>query len=235
MDRTPDEGANRFFRFRRTAMDRIVADREMMLRQAQARAEAAERDLEELRRELDEARQQQARHDEELSALRARIEEASRTDDAAAAVTSQQLSEQVRSILASAERTAQDIIQRAREDTDERGREVDEMWRDLQTQVARLAAWRDKVDPLVRSVRVRLEELRHLVDEVPDRLTDALGPLAAGVQQARADIDELADAGQPPLLLTPGAGDRTASAEAATRSGDEVEELRRIGESGPGV
>ena len=81
--------------------------------------------------------------------------------------------------------------------------ESNRLWREVQAEVARFASWRDQVEPVIQQVQSKVGSVRGLVDDVPERIRDALAPMADAISSMDADMAELASALTPPLLLTP--------------------------------
>lgn len=223
MNPTPDDG--KFSRFRKTPMDRIVGDREIMLRQAQARAEAAEAKARELESSLETLRADAERRDREVAELRERLETARAETGRGGA--SMQVSGEVRRILEAAEHTAADMVEQARAEAARRRREADERWHEVQSEVARMADWRASVAPRMEGLRGRLQQLDRLIDEVPERLEESLRPLAEAVRDGATEIAEAEADTHPPLLVAPGSEGEGEEPQDRTRSsldrGDEAD------------
>jgi chromosome segregation ATPase len=76
MDKDRDSGLGRgLFGYRRTSVDRLLSDREILLRQAEGRARAAEEKFGSVASELATLREQVARRDEEVARLRSEVAE----------------------------------------------------------------------------------------------------------------------------------------------------------------
>jgi hypothetical protein len=118
-------------------------------------------------------------------------------------VTSRFLTEELAGILAAAEESAARIVERARASTQRQIMESNRLWREVQAEVARFASWRDQVEPVIRQVQSKVDSVRGLVDDVPDRIRQALAPMADAISSIDVDMAELASALTPPLLLTP--------------------------------
>src|SRR5947207_12128337 len=69
----PDLGKG-LFGYRKSAVNQIIADRDIMLRQAEGRVRAAEAKVAELETELSSIREQNARMDEQLDRLRSQLD-----------------------------------------------------------------------------------------------------------------------------------------------------------------
>jgi hypothetical protein len=116
--------------------------------------------------------------------------------------TSTFLTEELGGILAAAEESAARIVG-AKATTERRVTESDRLWRELQAEVARFASWRDQLEPVIRQVQTKVDNVRGLVEDVPEGIRNALAPMADAISLIDADMAELASALTPPLLLTP--------------------------------
>lgn len=118
-------------------------------------------------------------------------------------ITNRFLTEELTAILAAAEESAGRIVERARATTQRQIGRSNKVWREVQAEVSRFAAWRQEVEPVIRSVQAKVEGVRSEIDEVPERIRQALAPMADAISSIDADLAELASASNPPLLLTP--------------------------------
>jgi hypothetical protein len=114
------------------------------------------------------------------------------------------MTEELAGILAAAEESAARIVERARSSTQRQIMESNRLWREVQAEVARFASWRDQIEPVIRQVQSKVDSVRELVDDVPERIRAALAPMADAISSIDADMAELTSALTPPLLLTPG-------------------------------
>ena len=105
--------------------------------------------------------------------------------------------------MAAAEESAARIVERARSSTERQLMESNRLWREVQAEVARFASWRDQVEPVIRQVQSKVDSVRDLVEDVPERIRHALAPMADAISSIDADMSELGSALTPPLLLTP--------------------------------
>jgi hypothetical protein len=119
-------------------------------------------------------------------------------------ITNRFLTEELAGILAAAEESAARIVERARATTQRQIARSNRVWRDVQAEVSRFAAWRQEVEPLIRSVQAKVEGVRSEIEEVPERIRQALAPMADSISSVDADLAELSAASNPPLLLAPG-------------------------------
>jgi hypothetical protein len=119
-------------------------------------------------------------------------------------ITNRFLTEELAGILAAAEESAARIVERGRATTQRQIARSNRVWRDVQAEVSRFASWRQEVEPLIRNVQSKVEGVRSEIEEVPERIRQALAPMADSMSSIDADLAELAAASNPPLLLAPG-------------------------------
>jgi len=129
-------------------------------------------------------------------------------------VTSRFLNEELGSILNAAEESAARIVERAHESTEHQITESNRLWREVQAELARFVAWREQVDPLIHGIQTRVHDVRGTVEEVPERIRQALAPMADAISSLDGELGDLASAWNPPLLLTPSGLEQDESEEA---------------------
>jgi len=118
-------------------------------------------------------------------------------------ITNRFLTEELKGILSAAEESAARILERARVTSEHQIAQSNRLWREVQAELARFAAWRDQVEPIIRSVHAKVEGVRGQIEEVPEKIRQALAPMADSISMIDSDLAELASASTPPLLLTP--------------------------------
>jgi hypothetical protein len=166
----------------------------------------------------------------EMASLRALLQEteAKREQaehDASQSLTPAFLAEELSTLLASAEESARRIIQRARNSTESQIVEADRMWKEVQAQMARFAAWREQFEPAAAEAGARLEDVRQRIEEVPDLIRNALLPLADSVSSLDRDLRSVIAAATPPLLVTPAGLARSPVVEIPERDEPAVVEI----------
>jgi archaellum component FlaC len=132
----------------------------------------------------------------------------------ASSVTERFLTQDLAGILRAAEESAARIVERAQESTERQIQESNRLWQEVQSELSRFAAWRENVDPLIRSVHARIQEVKASVEDVPERIRQALAPMADAISSIDADLGDLGSAWNPPLLLTPSSLEAEGDAEA---------------------
>ena len=123
----------------------------------------------------------------------------SRSSDSASKLVSDELA----GILAAAEESAARIIERARSTTSRQVARSNRVWHDVQSEVSKFVAWRQGVEPVIGAVQSKVDAVRELIEGVPERIREALAPMAESISAIDADLADLAAASTPPLLLTP--------------------------------
>jgi peptidoglycan hydrolase CwlO-like protein len=119
-------------------------------------------------------------------------------------ITNRFLTEELTGILVAAEESAARIVERARATTQRQIARSNRVWREVQAEVSRFSSWRQEVEPIIRTVQSKVDGVRSEIEEVPERIRQALAPMADSISSIDADLAELAAASTPPLLLTPG-------------------------------
>jgi predicted nucleic acid-binding Zn-ribbon protein len=220
----------RLFGFSSEDVLKLLADREKMFTQANGRALAAEENLAELQAEIGSLREERASKDEELGSLRTEMEELSarlatmqeqatdleefrqqlaemRNDPLsqlmAGDVTFKFLVTEVAPVLKAAEESAAAMLEGARLESERRLEETERAREDVERQVEWLMAWGRRLPPLIRAVQERLSETRRRIEEIPDRVREALRPVTESMMSANEEIDHLANLSNPPTMSPP--------------------------------
>jgi hypothetical protein len=139
-------------------------------------------------------------------------------------LTNRFLTDEIQGILAAAEESAARIVERARATTQHQIAQSNRLWREVQAEVSRFATWREQVEPVIRAVQSKVQSVRSQIDEVPERIRQALAPMADSISNVDADLAELAAASSPPLLLTPRGLDAESEQEEAWGAAELLEE-----------
>ena len=143
-------------------------------RNAEARTEELEAELRSVRAELEAG----------LSAAKAELEAArAALEDAAArpAPDSPATAEEPSAVLEAAGRTMARIMDGARTRAAEELREAERAGRETLAEIERLAAWRDRLAPLVDVVRSTIEDARERAAGIGDRVGEAVAPLTEAI------------------------------------------------------
>ena len=217
----PEELSRGLFGYRRSSVNQMIADRDIMLRQAEGRVRAAESKVSKMESDMAAMRDQNAQLAQQIEQLRGELQSAPRAGASAggpgaagrqkqAEMTNKFLGDELSRILATANESATRIVERAHATTRQQVEDADRMWRESQAQVARFAAWRERVDPVMRSAQAKIDEVRSRIEDVPDQIRQALAPLADSIAGLDTDLADVNSMSNPPLLVAPG-GDRGSS------------------------
>jgi chromosome segregation ATPase len=186
------------FGYNRASVNRMISDRDIMLRQAEGRIRAAEARIAELEAQL-------RRRDDQVTELRKQgagggeDREPSDSGD----LTSRFLSDELGSILTAAEESAKRLMERVRSSTQQQVVEADRLWRETQNEIGRFATWREHAEPRIRNAQSKIDDIRGKIEDVPERIRRALAPMADAIAALDGDLAEITSAASPPLLVTP--------------------------------
>jgi predicted nucleic acid-binding Zn-ribbon protein len=154
-------------------------------------------------------------------------------------ISSRFVTEEIAGVLSAAEESASRILERARVQSEQQIVKSARLWEEVRIEVSRLASWREGVEPIIQTVLTKVEGIRGQIEDVPERIREALAPMADSISGIDSDLAELAEACSPPLLLAPGglepeegegAGWETSDEDAESPGHEDLGE----GESSPG-
>jgi hypothetical protein len=101
--------------------------------------------------------------------------------------------------------------------------EADRLWRDVQDEVVRFAAWRDDVEPLMAHVQSCIDDARRRIEEVPARVQGALTPAVDAMVSVSEGMTKFAAVSTMPLLPSPARKDPAPRDEPTRESEPEPE------------
>ena len=139
-------------------------------------------------------------------------------------------SEELAGILAAAEESAAGIVERARITTERQITESTRLWREVEAEVARFSSWREQIEPVIQRIASKVDDVRTRIEEVPERIREALAPMADSISSLDSDMAELAAASTPPLLLKPSGLDERESEVLESR--ERAEQFAQSGAAG---
>ena len=127
------------------------------------------------------------------------------------------LHEELAPILASAQRAADQIVERARAKAQEefaevererqrvehRMAEVHAERRRIDERMAELANWQEQIQPMVRWLQGKMEEIRSRVDELPELIRQGLDPLASAVATMDPNLAEMSSVAERLMSIPP--------------------------------
>ena len=111
------------------------------------------------------------------------------------------VSEELAPILQAAEAAARQMVDRARTASEARTAEADRRWNEVQEQVAALSEWRDRVEPGLRELQAAMTDVRTQIQQVPDRIREALDPIARAIAALDPVINDVNSASGQPLEM----------------------------------
>src|SRR6266540_4280141 len=211
-----------------TVVDQMLSDRDAMLGLAERRVRDAEAKTAQLEEQLRAQQQAVAELSEQLAvaesspppapAPAAEPEPAPREEEP---LTPQFVTDEISKVIAAAEESTSQILERAWVATRDQVLEADRLWREVQAEVVRFAAWRDEAEAVARGVRDAMDEARRRIEAVPHRIQEALAPVVESMVSVDAGVEKFTAASALPLLLTPsGLEAARARAEAMGHGGE---------------
>lgn len=120
-----------------------------------------------------------------------------------AEISSRFVTEEIAGVLSAAEESAARILERARVQSEQQITKSSRLWEEVRAEVTRLGSWREGIEPVIQTVMTKVEGIRSQIEAVPERIRDALAPMADSISDIDSDLAELAEACSPPLLLAP--------------------------------
>jgi hypothetical protein len=112
--------------------------------------------------------------------------------------TPQSVAEQLNSLLLSADGAARRIVQEAEARARDQLAEADQRIRWMEAEAARIASWSQQTEQMLQALSSAVGEFRRDVEAIPQRINDALNPLAAHVPVLVRQMEELMGALTPP-------------------------------------
>ncbi|MGH2556469.1 MAG: hypothetical protein ACRDHO_12225 [Actinomycetota bacterium] len=194
------------FGYRKTVVEQVLEDRELMVRAAEDRVLRAERRVHELEAQLHSVKALNARLEgqmdqfgEQLDSLSARMDESIETETsepvAEAAideqpaveteassprdpVASKLVAEELTSILIAGQVAAARMIERARDEAQRQIVEANRLLGEVHAGVRQFSSWRADVQPAIVRVQSFVDVVRNHIAQTPERVSNALAPLA---------------------------------------------------------
>jgi hypothetical protein len=205
-DQAPKMG-KKFFGYDRASVERMLLERDAMLKVAERRVQTAESKAAKMEERIQalEDRAKQAEAIAEATATAARTappHELAEVLNVPRGVSAEQAPEDLAKAVTAAEASASQIIQ-AWMSTREQIAQADKLWRSVQEEVVQFAAWRDDVQPLMDEVQSCIEEARARIEEVPGRVQHALAPAVDAMVTASDGMSRFAAVSVLPLLPSP--------------------------------
>jgi hypothetical protein len=214
-----------------TVVDQMMSDRDAMLSLAERRVRDAEAKAAQLEQQLAAHQQAVAELSERLAAAELAplppppapvTEQEPEPAKEEVPLTPQFVTDEISKVIAAAEESTSQILERAWLVTRDQVLEADRLWREVQAEVVRFAAWRDDAEAVARSVREAMDEARKRIEAVPQRMQEALAPVVESMVSVDAGVGRFASASTVPLLLTPSGLEAARARANAIGHGDEL-------------
>jgi hypothetical protein len=192
-----------------TVVDQMLSDRDAMLSLAERRVRDAEAKASQLEQQLQAQQQAVAALNERVIAAEAvppplpPAPEPELTPKGDEPLTPQFVTDEISKVIAAAEESTSQILERAWVATRDQVLEADRLWREVQAEVVRFAAWRDEAEAVARGVKEAMDEARQRIESVPQRIQEALAPVVESMVSVDAGVGKFTTASTIPLLLTP--------------------------------
>jgi hypothetical protein len=186
-------------------VDQMLADRDSMLALAERRVREAEGKAARLEEQV-------ATRDAAIVELNERINTApveAEPDPQAERqpeeepLTPQFMTEELAKIIMAAEESTSQILSRARLSTRDHILEADRLWREVQGEVVRFAAWREQAESALGSVQSAIDSARAQIEVVPDRVQSALAPAVEAMVRVDSQMAGFSAAATLALLAAP--------------------------------
>jgi len=212
-----------------TVVDQMLSDRDSMLGLAERRVRDAEAKVANLEEQLRAHQEAVTELSERLAVAEAappppppsyEAEPAPRDDGSP--LTPQFVTDEISKVIAAAESSTSQILERAWVATRDQVLEADRLWREVQAEVVRFAEWRDEAEAVVQGVQAAMEEARKRIEAVPLRIQEALGPVVESMVSVDAGVGKFTVASSLPLLLTPSGLEAARARAEAMGHGDEL-------------
>jgi hypothetical protein len=113
------------------------------------------------------------------------------------------MSEELSKVISAAEESTSQILSRARASTRDQILEADRLWREVQAEVVRFAAWREQAERSANAVQAAMDDARAQIDAVPERIQSALAAAVEAMVSVDSRMAAFASASSLPLLAAP--------------------------------
>jgi hypothetical protein len=184
-------------------VDQMLADRDSMLALAERRVREAEGKAARLEEQV-------ANRDAAITDLNDRInaepppaEPEPERQPEEEPLTPQFMTEELAKIIMAAEESTSQILSRARLSTRDHILEADRLWREVQSEAVRFAAWREQAESALGSVQSAIDTARAQIDAVPEKVQSALAPAVEAMVRVDSQMAGFSAAATLPLLAAP--------------------------------
>ena len=113
------------------------------------------------------------------------------------------LRDEVAPLLAAAEQAAAQIIERAKVEAREQNAEFEQIRRREEARAAEMVAWLDQMEPSLKALQAKVDEIHSKIDQVPELVRKALDPVAEAISSLNPTLAEIGGAPRPALDADP--------------------------------
>jgi hypothetical protein len=225
-----------------TVVDQMLSDRDSMLGLAERRVRDAEAKVANLEEQLRAHQEAVTELSERLAVAEAApptpppsVEPMPAPREEDPPLTPQFVTDEISKVIAAAESSTSQILERAWVATRDQVLEADRLWREVQAEVVRFAEWRDEAEAVVQGVQAAMDEARKRIEAVPMRIQEALAPVVESMVSVDAGVGKFTVASSLPLLLTPSGLEAARARAEAMGHGDELSIAGNNGMDQPAV
>jgi hypothetical protein len=113
------------------------------------------------------------------------------------------LRDEVAPLLAAAEQAAAQIIERAKVEAREQSAEFEQIRRREEARAAEMVAWLDQMEPSLKALQAKVDEIHSKIDQVPELVRKALDPVAEAISSLNPTLVAIGGAARPVLDAAP--------------------------------
>jgi hypothetical protein len=201
-DQSPKMG-KKFFGYDSASVERMLLERDAMLKVAERRVQSAESravQLEERLAALERVAKEGGTFGPAPVAIPVAVPvPAPPVQEVPRAVPVEQVPQELAKAVSAAETSASQIIE-AWTSTREQIVQADKLWRAVQEEVLRFGEWREDVQPMMDLVQSFIEDARARIEEVPGRVQHALAPAVDAMVSVSEGVSRFAAVSTIPLM-----------------------------------
>lgn len=226
-DQSPKMG-KKIFGYDRASVERMLLERDAMLKVAERRVQSAETRAVHLEERLV-ALERAAKDAGTLPATPMSVPIGTsfgrpEPQDVPRGIPADQAPEELSKAVSAAETSASQIIE-AWMSTREQIVQADKLWRAVQEEVLRFGEWREDVQPMMDLVQECIEDARARIEEVPGRVQHALAPAVDAMVSVSEGMSRFAAVSTIPLMPSPLRSAMQARRKDSADMDDELDEL----------
>jgi hypothetical protein len=184
-------------------VDQMLADRDSMLALAERRVREAEGKAARLEEQISNRDAAITELNERINAVPPPAEPEPERQPEEEPLTPQFMTEELAKIMMAAEESTSQILSRARLSTRDHILEADRLWREVQSEVVKFAAWREQAESALSSVQSAIDTARAQIDAVPEKVQNALAPAVEAMVKVDSQMAGFSASATLPLLAAP--------------------------------